>query len=45
MRHRAITLVVLLLSTLTLAGCGSHQVRTETHGYGERYYQLGRDGP
>jgi hypothetical protein len=43
MRHRAITIATLLLSTLTLVACGPGQVRTETYGYGDRYYQLGRD--
>jgi hypothetical protein len=43
MHYRAITLAV-LLTIIAVVACGCGQVRTETSGYGDRYYQLGRSG-
>jgi len=40
---RTISIGILLLGILTLAACASGEVKTETYGYGGRYYQLGRD--
>jgi hypothetical protein len=43
MQYHAITLAA-LLTILAIVACGCGQVRTETSGYGDRYYQLGRSG-
>ena len=44
--HRMIAAAAMVLfGALTLAACGSAQLRTESYGYGSYYHPFGSDGP